>query len=142
MLRHARLFATPCTVVACQALSMGFSRREYWSGLPFPPPGDLPNPGSEPMSSVSPALTGKFFTTELLRKPTNMLTNSLISDYRLKQTAGREGRGGISCTVRQEGLLRRLSPTHWAVTGTQGVLCQALFITTLCILTLLIFTRI
>ena len=42
------------------------------------------------MSAVSPALTGKFFTTEPLRKPTNMLTNSLISDYRLKQ-AGKEG---------------------------------------------------
>ena len=37
-------------------LSMGFSRQEYWSGLPFPPPGDLPNPGIEPTSPVSPAL--------------------------------------------------------------------------------------
>ena len=93
------------------------------------------------MSSVSLALTGKFFTTEPLRKPTNMLTNSLIYDYRLKQTAGREERGHISCTVGQGGLLRRLPITHWAVTGTQGVLCQALFINMLCILTLLIFTR-
>ena len=47
--------------VACQApLPMGFSRQEYWSGLPFPPPGDLPNPGIEP---VSPVLEGRFFTT-------------------------------------------------------------------------------
>ena len=46
----------------CQApLSMGFSRQEYWSGLPFPPPGDLPHPGIEPMS---PTLAGGFFTTE------------------------------------------------------------------------------
>ena len=37
-------------------LSMGFSRQEYWSGLPFPPPGDLPNPGFEPVSPVSPEL--------------------------------------------------------------------------------------
>ena len=37
-------------------LSMGLSRQEYWSGLPFPPPGDLPNPGVEPMSLTSPAL--------------------------------------------------------------------------------------
>ena len=45
LLRHVRLFATPWTV-AYQALqSMGFSRQEYWSGLPFPSPGDLPNPG-------------------------------------------------------------------------------------------------
>ena len=47
-LSHVQLFATPWTV-ACQALLfMGFSRQEYWSGLPFPPPGDLPNPGIEP----------------------------------------------------------------------------------------------
>ena len=44
-------------------MSMGFPRHEYWSGLPFPPPGDLPNPGTEPMSPVSPALAGRFFTT-------------------------------------------------------------------------------
>ena len=41
----------------------GISRQEYWSGLPFPFPGDLPNPGIEPMSLVSPALAGRFFTT-------------------------------------------------------------------------------
>jgi len=51
-----RLFPTPWTV-ACQAsLSMGFSRRQYWSGLPCPPPGDLSDPGTEPMSPVAPAL--------------------------------------------------------------------------------------
>jgi len=45
---------------------MGFSRQEYWSGLPFPSPGDLPNPGIEP---ASPALPGRFFATEPPRKP-------------------------------------------------------------------------
>ena len=56
-------FVTPWTV-ACQApLSMGFSRHEYWSGLPFPTPGDLLNPGIKPMSLASPALAGEFFTT-------------------------------------------------------------------------------
>ena len=51
-------------MVACPApLSMGFSRQEYWSGLPFSTPGDLPNPGMEPRSLVSPALAGGFFTT-------------------------------------------------------------------------------
>ena len=44
-------------------LSMGFSRQEYWSGLLCPPSGDLPDPGIKPMSLVSPALAGKFFTT-------------------------------------------------------------------------------
>ena len=44
--------------------SMEYSRQEYWSRLPFPTPGDLPNPGIEPTSLVSPALAGGFFTTE------------------------------------------------------------------------------
>ena len=45
------------------SLSMGFSRQEYWSGLPFPSPEDLPDPGIEPLSLTSPALAGKLFTT-------------------------------------------------------------------------------
>ena len=50
----------PMDCIAHQApLSTGFSRQEYWGGLPFPPPGDLPDPGIEPMS---PALAGRFFT--------------------------------------------------------------------------------
>jgi len=55
------LFATLWTV-ACQApLSMGFSRQEHWSGVPCPPPGDLPHSGTEPASLKSLALTGRFF---------------------------------------------------------------------------------
>ena len=50
----------------CQApLSMGFSRQEYWSGLPCPPPEDLPDPGIELESLTSPALAGGFFTTSI-----------------------------------------------------------------------------
>ena len=50
--------------VACQApLSMGFSRQEYWSGLPFASPGDLPDPGMEPEPPMSPVLAGGFLTT-------------------------------------------------------------------------------
>ena len=60
-LSRIRLFAAPWTAAFQAPLSMGFSRQEYWSGLPFPPPGDLPNPGIEP---ASPALAGRFFTTE------------------------------------------------------------------------------
>ena len=60
---HIQLFATPWTI-ACQApLSMGFSRQEYWSGLPCLPSGDLPGPWTEPVSLMSPALVGGFFTT-------------------------------------------------------------------------------
>ena len=57
------LFATPWTVAHQAPLSMGFSRQEYWTGLPFPPPGDLPNPEIESVSLKSPALAGRFFTT-------------------------------------------------------------------------------
>ena len=50
--------------VACQGpLSMGFPGQEYWSGFPFPSPGDLPDPGIQPMPLKSPALVGGFFTT-------------------------------------------------------------------------------
>ena len=49
-LSHVQLFATPWTVAYQAPQSMEFSRQEYWSGLPFPSPGDLPNPGIEPRS--------------------------------------------------------------------------------------------
>ena len=63
---HVQLFAT----VACQApLSMEFSRQEYWSGLPYSPPRNLPNPGIEPESLMSPALARRFFTTSTAGKP-------------------------------------------------------------------------
>ena len=51
---HVRLFMTPWTVALQSPLPMGFSRQEYWSELPFPPPGDLPNPGVEPVSPAAP----------------------------------------------------------------------------------------
>ena len=56
---HVRLSAW--TVARQVPLSLGFSRQEYWSGLPFPPPGDLPDSGFKPMSLMSPALVGEFF---------------------------------------------------------------------------------
>ena len=55
-------FATPWIVAHQAPLSMGFPRQEYWSRLPFPSPGDLPDPGIKP---TSPALVGEFCTTEL-----------------------------------------------------------------------------
>ena len=64
MLSCVRLFATPCTVTLQALLSMGFSRQEYCSGLPFPPPGrTLSDPGIQPTSPVSPAWAGGFLTT-------------------------------------------------------------------------------
>ena len=58
---HVQIFGTLWTVARQAPLSMGFSRRERWSGLPCPPPGDLPSGGIEPL--MSPALAGGFFTT-------------------------------------------------------------------------------
>ena len=58
-----QLFVTLWAVAHRASLSMGFSRQEYWSGLPCPPLEDLPDPGVEPMSLNSPALAGGFFTT-------------------------------------------------------------------------------
>ena len=56
--------------IACQALlSMGLSRQEYWSGLPCPPPGDLPDPGIQPGSPLAPTLQADSFTTDKLGKP-------------------------------------------------------------------------
>ena len=60
---HVQVFATPCTVAPQAPLSIGFSRQEYWSGVPIPPLGNLPNPGTEPSSFMFPALAGGFFTT-------------------------------------------------------------------------------
>ena len=60
---HVRLFETLWTVAHQAPLSMGFSRQEYWSGLPCPPPGDLPDPRTEPRSLLSPELAGRFFST-------------------------------------------------------------------------------
>ena len=57
-----RLLATLWTVARQAPLSMGLSRQEYWSGLPFPSQGNLPDPGTEPESLLSPALAGGFFT--------------------------------------------------------------------------------
>ena len=60
---HVRLCTTLWTV-ACQVpLSVGFPRQEYWSGLPCPLPGDLPDPGIKPLSLISPVLAGGFYTT-------------------------------------------------------------------------------
>ena len=60
---HVQLFETPWTVAHLAPLPMGFSRQEYWSGLPFPSPGDLPDQGIEPTSLLSPELAGRFFST-------------------------------------------------------------------------------
>ena len=70
LLSCIQLFAASWAVAQQVPLSMEFSRQEYWSGLPFPSPWDLPNPGIEPASLASPALAGRFFTAAQLTKHT------------------------------------------------------------------------
>ena len=65
-LSRVQLFVTPWTIAYQAPLSMGFSRQEYWSGVPFPSPGDLPNPGIE---SRSPALEADALPSEPPGKP-------------------------------------------------------------------------
>ena len=70
MLSHVQLFfVTPGTVARQAPLSMGFPRQEYWSGLPFPSPGDLLDPGIKLVSPAFPAFVGRFFTIEPPGKP-------------------------------------------------------------------------
>ena len=79
LLSRVRLFATPWTVVHQAPPSMGFSRQEYWGGLPFPSPGDLPNPGIEPRS---PALQADALTSEqCMRVPISPLSHQHLLLY-------------------------------------------------------------
>ena len=74
-------FVTPQTLALQAPLSMKFSRQEYWSGLPFPSPGDLPDPGIELTSLVSPALAARFFTTAPPGKNTDYSLWDQVSNY-------------------------------------------------------------
>ena len=76
-LSRVRLLVTPRTVARQAPLSMGFSRQEYWSGLPFIPPGDLPHPGIKPKS---PALAGGFLTTAPPGKPSCSMKKDKTAD--------------------------------------------------------------
>ena len=77
MLSCVRLFGTLCTVARQGPLSMGFSRQEYWSGLPFTSPGDLPHTGIKPKS---PALAGGFLTTVPPGKPSCSMKKDKTAD--------------------------------------------------------------
>ena len=75
-----QLCLTLCDPTDCSPppLSIGLSQQEYWSGLPFPFPGDLPDPGIEPTSPASPALIGRFFTAEPVGKPSFVVASLQI----------------------------------------------------------------
>ena len=77
VLSRVQLFATPRTAACLAPLSMGFPRQEYWSGLPFRSPGDLPDPGIKP---TSPILAGGFLTTEQPGKPMAITSAGLMQE--------------------------------------------------------------
>ena len=86
---------TPCNPMDCKlqaALSMGLSRQEHWGGLPCPPPGDLPDPGTEPVSLMSPALAGGFFTTRTTMGQPPLL--SWVQGWSFKAGSGEGSREG------------------------------------------------
>ena len=77
-------FAIPWTLAHQAPLSIGLSQQEYWSGLPFPPPGDLPNTGIKSVSPASPSLAGGFFTTKPpWEAPWESLQHSYRREHRL-----------------------------------------------------------
>ena len=78
-LSQVRLFATPWTVAHQAPLSVGFSRQGYWSGLPCPPPGDLPRPGIA--SLASPAMAGGLFATSQLGSPVKIFIPRLLKIF-------------------------------------------------------------
>ena len=78
-----QLFANPCAVAYQAPLYMDCSRQEYWSGLPFPSPGKLPDPVIELMSPVSPASAGRLITTKPPGKPCTASVNSLVNRFDL-----------------------------------------------------------
>ena len=96
------LFVALWTIVCQGPLSMGFSRQEYWSGLLFLSPGDLPNPGIKSISPLSPALTGVFFTTSATWEAPKILSRgtqyffSLCSFWLANSASRQEGDQGIA----------------------------------------------
>ena len=117
MLRHVQLYAALWTVAHQAPLSMGFSRQEYWSGLPFPPPGDPSDPGIKSASLVSTPLADRFFTTVPPGKPMNELLSLRVREIGLRaNTPGGREKGAIQSKTNN---WRAHACISWTVTGCQ-----------------------
>ena len=115
----------PWTVAHQVPLSMGFPRQEYWSRLPFPPPGNPPNPGIEP---VSPALAGRFFTDELLGKSFHSFSSvQSLSRVRLFATPWTAARQ-TSLSIANSWSLLRLMSVESVMPSSHLILCRALLL--------------
>ena len=118
-LSRVRLFVTPWTVVHQARLSLAFPRQEYWSGLPFPSQGDLPNPGIKPKSLASPALAGRFITTRYLGSKEAVTSLSSPGPHRLyfclvSTSLGSRPRDPCSHQPLSPQFLRPITPLHGA----------------------------
>ena len=131
---HAQLCPTLCDPTDCSPpspLSMGFSRQDYWSGLPCPPPGDFPDPGIEPTFLAYLALAGGFLTTEPPGKPVTYIRGSHWSQRTelaaapvvryCPQVVGGQGRSTRRQANWSETYLRpELTGGHWKSCGCEG----------------------
>ena len=104
-----QLFVTSWTIARQAPLSMGFPRQEYWSGLPVPAPGDLPNPGIQPASLESPALAEGLFTTLYLFTTSHLGSGSLL----LRIAPGTRDQ----VSLMEETVPTCLCPEHLAIVG-------------------------
>ena len=131
-LSHVRLFVTPWTVAHQAPLSMECSRQECWSGLPFPPSRDLPNPGIRPKSLVSPALASGFFTTVPLGKSfrvesENESCSFMSNSLRPHRLYSPWNSPGLNTGVGSHSLLQGIFPTQklkWGLLHYRQILYQ------------------
>ena len=118
----------PWTMARQEPLSMEFSRKEYWSGLPFPSPGDLPNPGIEPVSLASPALAGRLFTTVHLESTEQRLHSvQLLSHVQLFVTPWAAA-DQASLSITNSRSLLKLMSVESVVASNHLILCHPLLL--------------
>ena len=117
----------PRDIATHAPLSLGFSRQEYWSGLPFTLPGDLPDSGIELASPVSPALAGRFFTTENLGSPhrCSIVSTPLlkISTYKRTCVIQTPHCSGVNCSV----ISPKKGRTVWGIQNNKSNSCVSYF---------------
>ena len=117
-LSRVQVFVTPWTAACWAPLSMGFPGEESWRGLPFPSPGDLPDPGPEAVSLVFPAVAGRFFTTTPPGKPPQVTTwpSNFTDRYMPKGTANlRPEKRAHECS--QQLTSRNVAGVHQLING-------------------------
>ena len=134
-LSHVQLFVTPWTIAHQAPLSMGFSRQDYWSWLPCPPPRDLPNPGIEPSFLKSPTLAGGFFTTSATwEAPSCMYTpfkkKNLSKLKNQRTTKNKTWTCGETCMLNYSSLLK---PPRWCNRDLKFHLCFVSFAILWCV---------